>query len=244
MLLDYGHTLVDHDWKVVEQISPGFSRIYYIYGGEVEYSDPASNIRLKKGCLYIFPSAAPYQITQNPENRLYCTFFHVDMFPALITELIEIPVENNKLLKNILSALTESIDLKERSLVHSLTEIIKTYCKEHSIIPYPDHRISKVLLYISEHYSEDLSVRKISQLFGYNDQYFIRYFKRVVGVSPYQYISGYRLKEAKLLLRTDIPITQIAKLTGYKDIKSFSRAFKLNFGMSPSEFKSTFKVQP
>lgn len=244
MLIEYGNTVVDYSWQIDEKIPPGYSRVYYVYDGEVEYKDEMQKTDLKHGYLYIFPSASTYQMKQNPQSRLYCTYFHLDVFPALITELVEIPVENNAALKYILLAIAASIDAQDVKLTYVLADVFETYCEEHKLINYPEQQLSKVLFYIAEHIKENITVQDLSSLSGYNEQYFIRLFKQTIGLTPYHYIVSFRLKEAKRLLRTDIPVTQVANMTGYNDVKSFSRAFKSNFGISPSGYRDTYTIQP
>jgi AraC-like DNA-binding protein len=244
MLLEYGNTVVNPEWKIEEKIPPGYSRVYYVNSGEVEYEDDLCKTFLKSGYLYIFPSASTYHMKQNPQNRLDCTFIHIDVFPSLITSLVEISIENNLVLKHILLSIAASIDAKDIKITFALTDVFEIYCKEHNLLISPIQQISNVLIYIAEHIEQKITVEDLCSMAGYNEQYFIRLFKRTIGLSPYQYIISYRLKEAKKLLKANISITQIAKMTGYSDIKSFSRSFKENFGLSPTDFKDVYIVQP
>jgi len=244
MLLEYGNAVCGPEWVINEKVPLGFSRVYYVYNGEVAYRDEQLETYLKPGFLYIFPSASIYSMKQNINNPLNCTFMHIDFFPSILTELVEVPIHTMPALKYILLSIAESINANDIKLIHELAEVFKVYCKEHQLITSPDSKISKLLLYIAEHVKEMITVDELSKLAGYNVQYFVRLFKRNIGCSPYQYIINYRLNEARKLLKTDMPITQIAKMTGYSDIKSFSRSFKKKFGLSPSMFKSVYISQP
>ena len=244
MLLEYGNVICGPEWEIDEKLPLGFSRVYYVYDGEVAYRDEQLKTYLKRGFLYIFPSASTYSMKQNVNNPLHCTFMHIDFFPSILTELVEVPVDRIPALKYLLLSIAESINANDIKLIHEMAEVFKTYCKEHQLITSPDSRISKLLLYIAEHIEEKITVEDLSKLAGYNVQYFVRLFKRSVGCSPYQYIMGYKLKEARKLLKTDMPVTQIAKMTGFSDIKSFSRSFKKKFGLSPSMFRNVYISQP
>jgi len=244
MLLQYGNLTVDRKWKVIEKMPPGYSRVYYVRGGEVQYEDAERKVPLRAECLYIFPSASPYSIRQNPQIRLNCTYFHIDIFPALITGLIEIPVESDPVVKTLLLSITASIDAKDTKLTFALSDVFELYCKERHLFLSPKQQISNVLLYIADHIGQKMGVEELCGMAGYNEQYFIRLFKKTVGMSPYQYIISYRLVEAKKLLRTDMSVTHIAKATGYSDIKSFSRSFRTNAGLSPTAFRNARGIQP
>jgi Transcriptional regulator containing an amidase domain and an AraC-type DNA-binding HTH domain len=244
MLLEYGNTHVNEEWKIDEKIPPGYSRVYYVYDGEVEYEDDQRRMLLKKGHLYIFPSAAVYRMNQNPQNRLYCTFLHLDVFPTLITELVELPIEETPLLQHILFAFAASIEKNDVKLTFALSDVFEIYCKEHEIFHSPVKQISYVLLYIAKNIEQNITIEVLSKIAGYNEQYFIRLFKKTVGVTPHQYILSYRLKESKKLLKTDLSITLISKMTGYGDMKSFSRSFQNNYGLSPTTFRKMYTVRP
>lgn len=244
MLLDYGNTHCDLNWKVDEKTSVGYSRVYYVYSGEVFYTDEHIKSYLKPQHLYIFPSTLSYKIKQNINNRLHCTYMHIDFFPSIINELIEIPLLTNLTLKNILCSIREAITSNDPVIINSLSEVFKLYCTNHSIVDMPDDQISSILIYISNNIKKKITIKELSQIAGYNTQYFVRLFKKRVGISPYRYIINYRLKEAKKLLKQGNTISQIARNTGYNDIKSFSRSFKRNFGISPSSYRNNYSNQP
>ncbi len=244
MLLDYGNTLCEVDWRIDEKIPLKYSRVYYVYSGEVKYRDDRLETYLKPGYLYIFPSVTTYRMKQNVRNRLYCTYMHIDFFPSFISELIEIPIENNHALKYILCSIAECIKANNTMLIHALADVFKLYCTEYKFLTLPDGRMSEVLIYIADHVREKITIKSLSSLAGYNMQYFVRLFKKSIGLTPYQYIISYRLAEAKKILRTDLSISQIANMTGYDDIKSFSRSFKQCFGISPSMYRKAYTTQP
>lgn len=244
MLMQYGNVIVDRDWGVEEKMPPGYSRVYYVYDGEVLYTDDQQSLHLKAGSLYIFPSASPYRMQQNPQHCLNCTYFHIDIFPALTTDLIEVPVFGNPVVKYLLRSIAESIDADETKVTFALVDVFEIYCREHHLFISPARQISTVLLYIADHIGQNIELEELCGLAGYNEQYFIRLFKKTIGLAPYQYIISYRLKEAKKLLESGMSITQVAKATGYSDIKSFSRSFRKKVGLSPSDFKNIRIVQP
>ena len=65
-------------------------------------------------------------------------------------------------------------------------------------------------------------------------------FRKVVGVSPMQYVTELRLQKAcEMLSGTEIGIKQIAKLVGYESASSFSNAFRRKLGISPIDYRKT-----
>lgn len=64
-------------------------------------------------------------------------------------------------------------------------------------------------------------------------------FKKLYGMSIYSYQIQMRMEKArKLLVESDSPIKQIAALSGYNTISSFSAAFKKAYNVSPSQWRN------
>lgn len=93
-------------------------------------------------------------------------------------------------------------------------------------------------IYIDEHALESLSVQSISEHFEISQTYASRVFKKATGTSLMQYIIQRKIGEAQtLLLLTDYPITDIAKLVGYDNLSHFIKMFTQNVGLSPRKYR-------
>lgn len=98
-------------------------------------------------------------------------------------------------------------------------------------------RFATLLSYIDAHCNENLTLDKISSRAGFSKYHFDRVFKKYTGITYYEYLSSKRIYNAKELLEAGMPISEIAAKTGFKSLTSFSRAFKKNTGISPSEYR-------
>ena len=102
-----------------------------------------------------------------------------------------------------------------------------------------DFRFRAVLMYIDEHFTENLSCRDLSSQFGYDEAYFCRRFKAITGLTPTRYIRILRLEYAQHLLRKKTYSTQaLAAMCGFTDVGYFCRCFKAHYRVSPSDFLS------
>ncbi len=99
-------------------------------------------------------------------------------------------------------------------------------------------RLSVAKEYIDENLDKGIDIQDISRVATISPFHFHRTFKAVYGLSPHQYRIQKRLgKAAELLMDIDHSITEIAFLTGFADIHSFSRSFKKEFGLPPSRYR-------
>lgn len=237
VLLLSGNTTVGPSWRVEEKTPPGYMRVYHILDGDVAYDDETGRRRLKPERLYIFPSAAPYRITHNPADPLTCMFLHLDMLPFLTTRLIELPVEEGGFLGGLLALLSKAIDRADPLILSALSDVFELYCRQNRVVESPALPICELLLDIDRNIGGRITVAGLSARMGYSPEHFIRLFKAAIGVTPYQYVTGRRLKQAIRLLEGDLPVSRIAEAAGYRDLKTFCRAFKNKYGVTPSHYR-------
>lgn len=101
--------------------------------------------------------------------------------------------------------------------------------------------IRKILDYIGAHYDEELSAQDMAKLANMSYSYFSRVFKRVTNRSFNDYLSMIRVNEAeKLLLMSDMSITQIAVSAGFSSSSYFIKIFSKMKGISPGKYRQCF----
>lgn len=95
----------------------------------------------------------------------------------------------------------------------------------------------QMLIYVSEHFREELSLPDVARTFGYNPSYLSRRFRETFGISFVKYLKMIRLREAILLLSYGKKsITECAMESGFGSMRSFYRAFTDEFGTTPKEY--------
>ena len=108
-------------------------------------------------------------------------------------------------------------------------------------ITYNDYiqRINKVVAYINNHLDETLDLKTLANEAALSDFHFHRIFKALKGEAIGGYITRLRLEATARLLRyTSLTIEEIAFNIGYETPASLSKAFKKQYGISPTEYRT------
>lgn len=92
--------------------------------------------------------------------------------------------------------------------------------------------------YLTEHYGEQLTLKSVSEKVDLSPNYFSAVFKKEMDISFIDYLTNYRLSQAKKMLReTNDSIAVIAEKVGYNDFRYFSRLFSKSFGITPNKYR-------
>lgn len=140
------------------------------------------------------------------------------------------------------NARTYMRSLKVQSHFQKFIEFFLSYALKAEHIPDP--RMSKLL----EQLDQDLLRGSLLPLESYYGKlrisrgYFFELFKRETGMSPVQYINGFRVNRAKEDLQfSSLSITEIAEKHRFSSIHYFSKLFRQHTGRTPSEFRDELK---
>lgn len=104
--------------------------------------------------------------------------------------------------------------------------------------------ISDSLKYIDMHKDRtlNLNVKDIAEKFNVSYEYYVREFKKHVGISPKQYIIKIKMEYIKMLIcKTDMSMAEIAFMTGFSDQTYFYNCFKSYYGTSPNKYREEHK---
>ena len=129
-------------------------------------------------------------------------------------------------------------EIASSELKSIISELLRASISGSSV----DHKISNVLTYIHEHFSEDISNTHLAEVFGYHPYHLNRLMKSSLGTTLHQYLISYRIDMAKRFIsNTDKTIFEISKLCGYSNFSNFSSDFKKKTGYSPLFYRERSK---
>jgi len=90
---------------------------------------------------------------------------------------------------------------------------------------------------MDDSYMQDLTLDRLADAAGLSRYYFLRAFRREVGVTPHAYLTGRRIAAAKRLLAGAEPLSAVALACGFYDQSHFSRSFKGCTGVTPGQYR-------
>ena len=135
-------------------------------------------------------------------------------------------------------------ELEIKSLIYHLFyllnkyNLVKSISTSHSLSVNATSKIKKILQYITDNYSNQITISDVANVSGFSEYHFMKCFKKHIGMTCIEYINAYRLgKAAELLLDTDMSIMDVSLEVGFNNVSYFNKLFKSKFSVTPKEFR-------
>ena len=195
--------------------------------------------------------------------------FHMDFLGAKAADICALrylnPLMNQKLIPPFVikkghllyektAELFENINAEYDKKTPGYEIVIKSYLLQlvAALIPYctrnteadeilTEHaiKLKEVLSYIDTHYMEELTISELAGICFFSEYYFMRFFKKYMGMSCVQYIKNVRLERAADQFENGETNTlEVALACGFSNLSYFHREFKKKYGMTPKRFIS------
>ncbi|HHV32456.1 AraC family transcriptional regulator [Caproiciproducens sp. LBM24188] len=99
----------------------------------------------------------------------------------------------------------------------------------------------EILKYLQNNYLAPVSLDLLAHYFGYSKYRFSHIFSTLFGCSLTEYVNTLRSRHAaSLLTETKVPLIDVAMNSGFESMRTFYRAFKVCFGVTPSQYRSNY----
>lgn len=112
---------------------------------------------------------------------------------------------------------------------------ISRHLQEQEKMQY-SRNVLLILEYIHKHYAVNLSLQDIAEAVQLSEGHTRKCFKQEVGITVVDYLTEYRIRRAKELIKSGERITNVYEKVGFTSSQYFSYVFKKNEGVSPSEY--------
>lgn len=123
-----------------------------------------------------------------------------------------------------------------QSLFLELMHWVMTHIRQN---PKSDSRaaMDRTKSYIEAHFRESMTIEQLARMAEISPKYYVSLFKKTYGKTAIDYLTEVRVNMAKqLMLQTDVRLKDVAYQVGYNDEFYFSRMFKKEVGVSPTEY--------
>jgi AraC family transcriptional regulator len=231
---------------------------------EREGKRPWVTHRIRKGTYFLTSGGAPYECrwkAVTPERFTAMSVFlelpllqraldEVHGADAPHTRLRDISAFTDPVLDSLMEQVHGELHRRKASplLVQGLAQAIAIHLVRHytELVPdtrsgspsLPGYKLRQLTEWMAAHLAEEFNLDQLAARAGLSKFYFLRLFKKAMGVSPSHYLITLRLDEARRLLReTKRSIVDVALDVGYANPSHFARAFRKETGLSPSDYR-------
>ena len=235
-----------------------FYELDIIAGGESKSSLNGKEYEVRAGQVFFLTPADFHNFDREKELYIYNIHFAADAVSSRILERLvsqkrRLFVPNEKHFDKILHLVSIMDSLQGENfgrdpIISRLLECIllllpaSTSNGEMQEIASPPHEnklIQKAVIYINEHFKENPSLSEIASVVALNERYFCTCFRGYTGKTYKEYLKALKLGYARrLLLVSELPVTEIAEASGYATQSHFNREFKNYYGVSPLKMRS------
>lgn len=204
-----------------------------------------------------FDYSSNYQYIKEPLSRISSKPKYNTNTEILIDEITDCDALNRPILSNALPETNEIIKkivIEHNSNNYLSNEIATTLLKECILLlvrnasinrdsTHTTQKFNKIMRYIQENYSEDVSNKTLAKLVGYHPYYLNRIWKKTYGKTLHEYVLDYKLSIAEQLLITGgESIEEIAKIAGFSSYVSFNENFKIKNSLTPTQYRKKFSI--
>lgn len=227
--------------------------LHYVISGEGHLELDKKNFPIQEKQIFFIPAGSPgfYQASQEHPWHYIWILFHGNKAdeilkhagfnrrqPILTTDSCSDRLE--ELLFGILADPSQEYDCLGKLYEFFQQLVLLSGCRqtEEEKPVSSGHYVEMVMNYISEKYSEPVRIQDVADFCGLDRSYLGKVFRQSTGLTPQRYLLEFRMSRAKeLLLNTDIPVQHVSYSVGYNDPLAFSKVFRREVGMSPTEFR-------
>ena len=226
--------------------------LWLVWAGRGKMKLSRGEIDLAPGtCVWMRPGGS-YVAQQDPADRLGVSFCHftykgqVDDEPGFEVTRVRSLELAQSMMAEVIRWKTDRPEVSVRLLADLLEVLTLDHAAGWGIDErrrsQPSHRnherMQALAAAIAEEPGRDWSVRSMAKSVGYAPDHFSRVFQGVLGQRPQSYVLTTRLSRARQLLgETNLAISEIAHVLGFRDAFYFSRQFRAVCGVPPSSFR-------
>lgn len=181
-----------------------------------------------------------FSFLRSKKSNSLLTYVCFDIINTIIKTSLELEIELNSEHIKELSKFTSLVELENVALL-----VIKEICQEVDQRKESRnyHLRDQIMEYIQQNYKDHtLSLDSIAEYFHISSPYLSRFIREQTGSTFTQFVWELRVKDVQhQLIHTNRPIKEIVQDVGYIDVSNFTRKFRTEVGMTPSQYRAYYQ---
>jgi len=155
--------------------------------------------------------------------------------------------------EELLEALTEVFDayanhtplfsLYGQSAVLRLLCLLNEPCRNRTVTEHQDQVLQQIIDRINTDFQSILGLGDLCRITHYSPSYLHRLFRSKLNVTPYQFLLGKKLNEAKKSLWQGDTVTEACDHAGFNNYNNFITLFKKTFGITPNKYREQYRLR-
>ncbi len=232
--------------------------IYYLILGKRRYTVDNSIYDIEAGDIILIPPMVMHKTQRSPgvDDAHERFLFNVAEVPDVVKSVFEKNFyrPEGEYKRKIKELIDESIkekgtDEKNTFLhtlnLHKILLLLLNMPKENSVpqaLSQKDRIMQTAARYIKENCNKPLTLKEISDGFGFTPEYFSSIFKKAIGLNFIDYLNNMRVAMSfEFLVNTDMPISKISEKCGFNDSNYFTIVFRKVTGKSPTKYRQMMR---
>ncbi|TFW24325.1 AraC family transcriptional regulator [Duganella callida] len=213
-------------------------------------------LRLEQPTLVFFPGPCAHSVIARRQDKaeLVCARLHYtgglgNPLKAALPPYLAVPLAQAPMLADILDWLFREaagdaygrLAATDRLFELLVIQLLRHLLRQATLLPgglagLADARIARALDAIHRQPEQTCSVPELARLAAMSRASFAARFKQLVGQTPADYLTGWRITLAQKRLREGAPISAVAAQVGYESPSALARAFRRRTGLSPRDW--------
>lgn len=227
-----------------------------------ELSGERREARIGTGGLFVLPAQRDFGVALLAPLETVHLYVHRTLIEATVRELCRDDLdaveflprmgEHDPLLEQLARLACTMIKEKQSDLfADSVARLIAAQLVRHHAIArrvelpritgLQPSQMARVRALVAEKMEAPLSVDDMARAANLSPIHFARQFKRSTGRAPYQYIIEQRVERARELLRSDLPIAEVAVRCGFTHQEHLTRIFGRTTGLTPAAYRRSLR---
>ena len=236
-------------------------QLHLVRSGSVQVQYDNQTLQVERPSLLLFPRPLTHHFATDPAQGADMVCAHLafeggagNPIASALPNLVCLPLDEIAGAEPVLALLFEEafeqrcgrVALIERLfevvMIQVLRQLMESGQVHVGLLSGMSHaRLRNALVAMHEAPAQEWTLDELANVAGMSRSVFAATFRETVGVTPGQYLQGWRVRLAQKALRRGRPLKMIAAEVGYGSEAALSRAFKAQSGQSPREWKAGYR---